>query len=196
MHKPLPTIEAELIDNRMIAAMRLVLAASALAVIYIDPEEPSRFIATTYGAFILYTLYSASLYIAQVGYSSLAESISFWSHWADIGWYVLLIALSGGASSIFFYLFFFSILVASFRGGVASGYRVVIASLFFFSIVGYTTASSGHHFELNKFLIRLVYLLVLGYMMAYWGSREALLRRRLYFLREINYLSNPRFGIE
>jgi hypothetical protein len=40
-----------------------------------------------------------------------------------------------------------------------------------------------------------VYLLVLGYMIAYWGGNEIKLKRRLKLLKEINLLANPRFGV-
>lgn len=150
----------------------------------------------TYGALILYVLYSASLYVLQVRYSSLSEFISSWSHWADAGWYLVLIALSGGTSSILFYFFFFAILVASFCWGFASGLRVAIVSSFLFTIVGYAAAPSGPDFELNRFLLRPIYLLVLGYLMAYWGGCEIALKRRLALLKEVSSLSNPRFGVD
>jgi signal transduction histidine kinase len=185
----------EPIDGHMIAAVRLVLASSALVIIYIDPSEPDRFVSITYGALLLYTLYSASLYVLQVRYSSLSESIPSWSHWADVGWYLVLIALSSGTSSIFFFFFFFSILVASFRWGFVSGLRVVIVSSVFFTMVGYATAPAGRNFELNRFLLRPIFLLVLGYMMAYWGGYEIGLKRRLALLKEVSSLSNPRFGV-
>lgn len=143
-----------LVDSRMVAAMRVVLASSALVIIYVDPLEPDRFVSITYAALILYTLYSAGLYVLQVRYSPLSEPISSWSHWADVGWYLVLIALSSGTSSIFFFFFFFAILVASFRWGFASGLRVAIVSSVLFTLVGYTTAPSGQDFELNRFLLR------------------------------------------
>jgi hypothetical protein len=49
------------INNRMIAAMRLVLAASGLLVIYIDPSEPDPSVALVYATLILYIVYSAVL---------------------------------------------------------------------------------------------------------------------------------------
>ena len=49
------------IDNRMIATMRLILASSALIIIYLDPSEPDRLVPVTYGALILYRLQRHSL---------------------------------------------------------------------------------------------------------------------------------------
>lgn len=183
------------IDDRMIATMRVTLAASALLIIYLDPSEPNRFVSITYAALILYTLYSAILAVLAFRQNRAARLVQAWSHWADVGWYLLLISLSSGTSSVFFFFFFFSILVASFRWGFASGLRVAIVSSILFSLIGYVAAPSGTAFELNRSLLRPIGLLVLGYMMAYWGGSEVTLKRRLALLKEITRLSNPRFGV-
>ncbi len=44
--------------------------------------------------------------------------------------------------------------------------------------------------------MRPVYLLTLGYMMAYWGGFELKLKKRLALLKEVSALSNPRFGVD
>jgi signal transduction histidine kinase len=49
--------------------------------------------------------------------------------------------------------------------------------------------------DIAHFLIRPSYLLVFGYTIAYWGGAEIRLKRQLELLREINTLSNPRFGV-
>jgi signal transduction histidine kinase len=117
-------------------------------------------------------------------------------HWIDFGWYLGLVALSSGTNSIFFFFVFFSILVASFWWGFSSGWSVTITATVLFTIVGYLTAPREPNFELNRFLLRPLCLLVLGYLMAYWGGHEVKLKQRLEFLRNINKFSNPRFGIE
>jgi signal transduction histidine kinase len=177
----------------MIRRMRLLLALSALLVVYIDPSEPDRFVVATYTALVVYSIYSAALVLLSLRPGA-AFHISRASHWIDVGWYLLLVALSNGTSSIFFVCFFFAILVASFRWGAAEGVRVTLASALFFTLVGYLTAPAGQAFELNRFLLRPVYLLLLGYMMAFWGGFEIKLKRRLALLKAVNTFSNPRFG--
>lgn len=173
--------------------MRLILALSALLIIYIDPSEPDRFVAITYGALVIYSLYSAVLYFLSVRRSQrLPNRIA---HWVDVGCFLILVALSSGTSSIFFFFFFFAILVASFRWGFTTGFRVALVSALLFTIVGFATAPAGQGFELNRFLLRPIYLLVLGYMIAFWGGREIRLIQRLRLLKEITTLSNPRFGV-
>jgi signal transduction histidine kinase len=141
-------------------------------------------------------VYSAVLYALAVRRPKALGRLDRWAHWIDVAWYVVLIALSQGTSSIFFFGFFFAIQVASFRWGFASGLTVALVSALLFTVVGYLTRPAGEEFELNRFLIRPVYLLAIGYMMAYWGGFETAHKRRLALLNEVSALSNPRFGVD
>jgi signal transduction histidine kinase len=182
------------VDDRMITGMRFALASSALLTIYIDPSEPDRLAAVTYTVLALYVMFSATYFgLLLYGIRIIPTHIA---HWVDVGWYVVLISLSSGTNSLFFGFFFFAILVASFRWGFGEGLRVVVASAALFTSVGFATAPGGQDFELNRFLLRPVCLLVLGYMTAYWGGFEVMLKRRLVLLKDVSALSNPRFGID
>ncbi len=182
----------ESVDDRMIGLMRLTLALSALIIICIDPSEPNRLVALTYASLVVYVIYSAAVYLLSLYHRTLLPNSV--APWIDIACFLVFVALSSGTSSIFFYFFFLPILVASFREGFTAGFRVAVISSILFTVVGYATAPAGREFELNRFLLRPVYLLVLGYLMAYWGGREIKHKQRLSFLREISKLSNPRFG--
>jgi signal transduction histidine kinase len=183
----------ESVDNQIICLMRVLLAASALAITFIDPTSPDRWVEVTYAVLVGYCLYSAALYLLSRRAASLVPTDAM--PWIDVAWYLILIALSNGTSSIFFFFFFFSILIAAFRSGFGAGLRVTIASALLFSIIGYATAPTGQEFELNRFLIRPVYLMMLGYMISYWGGQEIKHKRRLVLLKDVNRLSNPRFGV-
>lgn len=187
---------ADSIDDRLITQMRFILALLALLIIYFDPSEPDRYVPVTYTTLILYTVYSAALYIIAISRKQFFRIFIEWSHWIDVVWYLWLIALSSGTNSIFFFFFFFSILIASFRFGFASGLMVTISSAVLFTVIGYATSPDGVPVELNRFLLRPVYLLVLGYMMAYWGGREITSKRRLALLKDVSIFSNPRFGVQ
>jgi signal transduction histidine kinase len=174
------------VDNRMISTMRLVLGISALLIIYIDPFEPDRFVLITYATLILYVLYSAAIYFLITHQDNVfVRIVSRWSHWIDVAWYLFMISLSRGTSSVF-----------SFKWGFLEGLKVTLAVAVLFTLVGYATSPSGNQFELDRFLLRPIYLTVLGYMMAYWGGYEVTLIRRLQLLKEISILSNPRFGVD
>jgi signal transduction histidine kinase len=182
------------IDLRKISAMRVVLAFSALLVIYIDPSEPNRFVVPTYLALATYGIYSIVIWVLTIRRSrTLPVTIL---HWLDVAWYLPLIALSSGTNSIFFFFFFFAILVASFGWGFHSGMRVTIVSAVLFTVVGYAAAATQVDFPLNRLLLGPIELLVLGYLIAHWGGVQSRLIARLQLLKEVSILSNPRFGVE
>jgi signal transduction histidine kinase len=180
----------------MIALTRLVLAASGLIIIFLVPSEPDRFVIPTYTSLVLYTLYSIGAYVAELR-GRPVRVISEWGHWIDVGCYTVLITLSRGTNSIFFFGYFLPILVASFRWGFVSGLRVAVLSTALFVTPGYLVFSpQDPDFELQRSLIRPVYLLTFGYMIAYWGGYEIELKRRLELLRDVATISNPRFGVD
>ncbi|PYV37616.1 MAG: hypothetical protein DMG06_27610 [Acidobacteria bacterium] len=186
----------ESVDNRMIASMRLILALSLLLIIYIDPTQPDRYVPVTDATLFLYVAYSVILYTLTLRRKQFPRLFRAWGHWVDVGWYTLLIALSLGTDSIYLFGFFFPILMASFRWGFMSGLRVAVVSAAIFSIDVLATTPTGPNFEWERSLLRPVYLLLLGYMIAYLGGFEVKLRQRLTLLKEIPSLSNPRFGID
>jgi signal transduction histidine kinase len=176
----------------MIGLVRLVLALAALGIIFIDPTEPDKNVALTYGALVLYVVYSATVYAFSLRRHE--HHPRRLTHWLDVAFYLVLVSLSNGTNSVFFFSFFFAIIVASFRFGFPEGIRVTIASALLFSVIGYATTPSGP-VELNRLILRPVYLLTLGYMTAYWGGCEIRLMRQLGLLRGVTRLSNPRFDV-
>jgi len=182
------------INERMIAAMRLVLALAAALIVYIDLPQTNRYGGVIYAALALYIAYSATLYaVLRRRRASLPDEIT---HWVDIGWYMVLISLSGSSSSILFLFVFFAILVASFQWGFVSGLGMTLALIALFTMVGFATVPIDPGVDLHHFLLRSVCLLVLGYMIAAWGRSEMMLKRRLALLKDVSRLSNPRFGVD
>ena len=182
------------IDARMLGLMRFVLAFAALVIVWIDPAEPQRLVNLTYASLIIYCVYSAV--VAWRAHRAEWPMPARAAHWADIAYYAFLVAITGGAGSLFFHFFLFAILSASFSRGFTEGISVTAASLALFLVVGFATIPAGLEFELNRTMARAVYLSVLGYMIAYWGGYEMLLKRRLKLLQQINNLGIPRFGVE
>jgi signal transduction histidine kinase len=187
-------VRVEAVDARMLAIMRCVLALSALVIIWIDPLEPSRLVELTYASLGAYCVYG-------VGVALLAWRTD-WPppvralHWLDVAFYAYLVALTEGTSSIFFQFFLFAILVASFSRGFREGFAVAVASFALFLTVGVLASPTGKAFELDRTLLRAVYLLGLGYVIAHMGGYELLLKRRLRLLQEITHHWNPRLGVE
>src|SRR5262245_29536243 len=184
------SLTEEWIDLRLVAAMRLMLVSSALMVTVIDPSGPRRYLELTYGALILYTIYSGVFYILSIRRRRLLPLSVM--HWVDVCWFVLLIALTNGSNSFFFNFFFFAILVASFGFGYTTGLYLTLASAVLFSMVA-LFLSLRADFQINRFLLRPIELLILGYLISRWGGFKIEMTKRLQLLNEITTLSNPRW---
>lgn len=192
-HSALGVINSDSADAGLFAAMRFILAFTALAVVYIDPTQPSSREAVTYGALALY-----------FGYAAIVLIIAYKSVWApdqrllcafDVMFASMLVLWTQGTNSILFYVFLFPILVVSFSHGYRDGLIFTIGSVVAFIVTGFFATPPIVSFELNLALIRPIYLLVLGYMIAKWGGREILFKRRLMLLRDVNS-SNPRARLD
>ncbi|HSE02427.1 MAG TPA: histidine kinase, partial [Burkholderiales bacterium] len=184
----------ESVGARMVNAIRIVLAFSALVVVHIAASEAEHLSILTDASLIAYCAFSIiAYYISARGQ---APAMARSNHWVDVCFYVYLVALTGGSSSLFFLYFLFPILVASFSVGYREGLVVTLASAVAFALVGVMIAPPHTHFGLGEALIRSVYLLALGYLIVYWGGYEITLKRGLTLLKEVNNLWDPRFGVD
>jgi len=176
-------------DGSMVTHIRLLLAVSALLTIFTESApEPDRL---GWAVFIGYTLHTTALFVLSLLHKPIARSKLI--PWLDACWYAMMVISTGGSESLFFLFFFFAILTASFRWGFEEGARMTVAStLLFFAACGLEQTVDVP----STLLLRATFLLALGYMIARWGQSEMALRKRLALLRDVNQLSNPRFGVD
>ncbi len=185
-------MEASGQSGRVTAALRLVVAAGALAIFIADPSEHPERRPFAIGVLALFAVYSSITY-ALVVRRGRGVRLSV-APWHDVAWVTLAVAVSQATSEIFYPLYLFAILSASFWGGFRRGLAVAVVSALAFAVVGAFTAPAG--MDLTLFLIRPGYLLVLGYLMAVWGGHEVRSIARLGLLRDVTAFSSPRFGVE
>src|SRR4029453_12208814 len=123
-----PIILLGAVTDRRLAALRVILAAAGLLIIYLIPAEPDPYTATVYytlGAYIAYSLFV---------YNASRSRINFPSHlvlrlvWADLAWYTILVALTDGVNSPFFFFYLFAIIVVASRVRFPSGLMVTSVS--------------------------------------------------------------------
>jgi len=182
---------ADLADARMVNSMRLVLAVSALLASVTEPHQLLEGVALAGWLFAAYVAHSLCLYGLALQQHPVAQSKL--THWLDVAWYGLFVAVTGDSQSLLFLFFFFAIHVSSFRWGFDEGARVTVAATALF--VG-TAFFSDPHPDWSRILLRSSFLLALGYISAHWGESKVALNRQLALLRDVSEISNPRFGVD
>jgi len=183
------------ITDRRLGALRLILSAAALLIIYIDPTEPDRYVPATYSSIVAYTFFSLLVYLAARQRTNFPNHILKLLIWFDIACFTALISMSSGTSSVFYFFYMFEIIVACSRGGRKLGLAVTATSSVLCVAVGLLVHTT-EVFELNRFLLRPLAIIALGYTLAYWGGTELALRKRLILLKQLSAVANPRFGID
>lgn len=175
----------------MISGMRLLLSVSALLTLFINPDDLGMPARLTWLALLFYLLHSAVLFILARLDQPFAHGKLM--YWLDVLWYGLIVFCTGGANSYFFPFFFFVILTSSFQHGLDEGARITLASSV---LLGLASLAAGGPVSLSDLLLRITFVMALGYMIAYWGGLGLLQKRRLGLLYDISQQSNPRFGVD
>ena len=182
------------IDDRKIAALRVILAVSVLLATYIIPSELGVSVTVAYyTSLALYVVYSTALF-GRILYRNPRWLASI-EHWIDVGWYVMLVGVSHGTHSIYFPLIF-AILIASLRWGFETGLRVTAVSVVLFTGVGFFMTPAVADFTRDHLLMRSTMLVVFGYVIASWGGFEVTSQRQFALLKNISTFANSRFGVD
>jgi signal transduction histidine kinase len=183
-------------ESRRSAILRLVLAMIALVLILLDPPQTSNFAAISYAVLGSYVAYTAARYVLANRYAALFEAFDIWTRWADVVWFMILLALNHGVSRLFFFGLFFIALLNAFRWGLASDLRYIVAFAIISLFVDVALEPGEGGFELNRLLFHIFHVLLLGYMIVRWGIFEFTLKRRLALLRNATTLRGPQVGFD
>jgi signal transduction histidine kinase len=166
--------------ERPIAAARVLLAVSSLFAIWLDPAEPQRYVTATYSVLVVYVVYSICvLPLAWRLRTTLHFGLA--AQLIDIVVFSLLQFVTLGPSSPFFVYFAFSVCCGAlrwdWRGTLATAVIVFLVYLLLGAWVMYTLPAPA--FELNRFIIRAVYLAVLSSLLLFLGHHELRLRAEI-----------------
>lgn len=166
--------------ERLIALGRLILALVSLAAIYLDPTEPAKFAAQTYFLLAAYSVFAIVAII--ITWSSPAAVVRFGVviHAADLTVYSVLVYLTEGPTSPFFAWFVFALFSAALRFGRRGTIWTAVIAILIFMVMG--AASLGlddETFELNRFLIRGVYLGIVAALLVYLAHYQSALQADL-----------------
>jgi signal transduction histidine kinase len=179
--------------ERMLATARAFLAVSSLVAIWIDPTEPARYAAFTYGLLVIYVVHSLLILILVEIRQESSAGFRLGVHAVDVMWPALLSYFSTGPNSPFFSFNIFGLLAAAYRWGFMETMATAGAAVLLFFLQA-ALLESGHApveallggpFEANRSIMRGLYLLIAGYLLGYLGEEEKRLRREVAALARI-----------
>lgn len=160
--------------ERLVAGARLVLAASALVAIFLDPAEPARFAGISYAILLAYTAYA--LVVALIAWPRITQPFlwTLGTHAIDMAFFSALIYFTEGTASPFFLYFVFALFSAALRLGIlATVWTAIISIAAYIGFGMYASLVLGDPaFELNRFLVRGVYLGVIAALLTYLASYQ------------------------
>jgi signal transduction histidine kinase len=172
--------------ERMIAVGRLVLAATSLLAVWLDPIEPSRYAAFAYALLVVYLLYALVLALLVWRWAVPLKRGRFIVHASDLAMFAVFISLTEGPTGPVYVYFVFAVLCAALRwhrrGALWTG---LVALAVFVGLGLYAgTVLQDLEFDLNRFLIRGVYLAVIAVLVGGLGDYEQRTRSEMADLAE------------
>jgi signal transduction histidine kinase len=157
----------------VIAAARLFLAAAALLAIYLDPSEPSPYVAPAlgYALLISYVVFSGVVLVYVRSRGSVSERVVFVVQGIDILWPAVMSLFTEGPNSPFFVLVSFGLLAAAFRWGMRAALMTAlmgVGSILMQALVLMPRIQLVQgQFDVNRLIVRSAFLLVMGLLIGF-----------------------------
>lgn len=169
--------------ERVLATARAFLAACSLFAIYLDATEPSAYAPFAYTLLVLYVFYSLAL-LGWLRYRPPAfAGLALGVHGVDILWAAFITLFTAGPNSPFFLFFVFVLLAAAYRWGFREtlttafiAVALLLTEITFVTSGAYGAGFLDGQFELNRSVMRAVYLLLLGWLLGYLAEEEKRIR--------------------
>jgi signal transduction histidine kinase len=163
--------------ERTIAVSRVMLAASSLLTVWLDPNLPGQYVSIAFTLHQIYVGYSVLLALL-VWRRPTAGRLPLVTHIADILVFSLEYLMLGPLSPFFIYFIFVLFCAAlrwDWRGTLATTLVVLAAYLFIAAFVG----TLGSTPDQRRFTVRIVYLAMIGGLLVYLGQYETRLRAEI-----------------
>lgn len=168
-------------QERLIGAGRVVLAASSLLAVWLDPSEPTNAAQAAYGLLVAYLVYAAAVALAVARAETVPAAARLVTHGVDIVFFSLFIYFTAGPASPFSAYFVFALVCATlrwqWRGTLWTA--VVCIGAYLGAGIWFSSLFEDPGFELDRFIIRVVYLGVVAVLLGYLGVHEARVRREM-----------------
>jgi signal transduction histidine kinase len=181
------SLEAFSLTEKIIAFCRVLLALATVAIVIVDPKQPSRLPDVGLAVLWAYLLYSIVLFGLVRGEHVRQERVGIVSAAADIVWVTIITLFTERGASPFFMLHVFLISSVSVRWGLAATVRVTaFLALAYPAMMWITTRFFWDDIVIHRaHFVRPVYLLVIGYLIGYLGEYERQSKRKLGLLLDL-----------
>lgn len=160
--------------ERLIAAGRVVLGASSLFAVWLDPLEPAKHAQTAYLLLVAYLVYAAVTALLVWRREAPARRWRLLTHAFDLAFFSLFIYFTAGTDSPFTAYFVFSLVCGTLRWQWRGTLWTAVVALAAFLGVGFYFGEVVRDpaFQLDTFIIRGVCLAVVAVLLAYLGAHE------------------------
>jgi len=180
--------------ERVLAVGRAFLTITTLVAIYLDPNQPARFVEQTYAVLIGYTIYSLAILAYVHRATRLGSRQGHVLHAMDILWTMVLTFVSEGPVRPFFLFFVFIVVAAGYRWGLFGTLATacVTITVYLVDVALYLTQTdlaatvsrhdtwfSSQGFELNRAILQVGYLLLTGFLLGYLAEQDKRSRSEL-----------------
>ena len=170
--------------ERILAAARAILALASLFAIWIDPTEPRHYTSIVYGLLVIFVLEAVGVLALVRTQKTSSPRFRLAVHAIDILWPALIAIFTAGPNSPFYLFYTFVLLEAAYRWGLQATLLTALASTVLFISQSFFTLVKGYSvisifrgsYDVNSFVMRGVYLLIMGYLLGYLGEEEKQLR--------------------
>ncbi len=152
---------------RLVAISRLILAMFALLAIYLDPTQPARSSEIAYFILAAYVVYSGAL-VVMLERFAVGRPAAHLVQSVDILTFGVILHLTDGPTSPFFVLLTFALFAATIRWGWRGAAFTTLATVGIYGILA--GLSDDLMEDLNRIIMRSIYLVVAGVLFAYFGS--------------------------
>jgi signal transduction histidine kinase len=167
----------------MLAWVRTGFAVAAILVIQLNPARIARFPLLSQISLFSFLAYSlAALYLTKKE-TIASRKIGLVTTCLDFLWVTLLVYSTGASRTPFFVFYLFPVITASSRWGIRGG---LVASLIGVVLWGVVRFSPGwpNPLAIDTFIIRSIYLVVLGYIFGFISEFENRQNQRLMALNK------------
>lgn len=170
--------------ERLIAAGRVVLAASSLFAVWLDPAEPAKYADVAYSLLAAYVVYSLAIAFLVWRSDAPSHRQAVVTHAFDLIFFSLFIYFTWGSASPFTAYFVFALVCATLRWQWRGTLWTAVVSLAMFLGVGLWVAEvlDAPGFEVSPVIVRSVYMAVLAVLLGYLGVHEEQTRRDMSLL--------------